>query len=92
MPATTPIPELEPPEPDDRSSLLTSVFSVSLVISGLSCYILSSYAVPVIEASGHDGLVVYAVLFLGGLLGLLVALAPLAKPSLAGAGSGPTAG
>jgi hypothetical protein len=48
--------------------------------------------VPIIEASGHDGLVVYVALFLGGLLGLLIALAPLAKPALAGTRSGPIAG
>ena len=92
MPATIPLRELEPPEPDDATSLLTSVFSVSAVISGLACYIVGSYAVPIIEASGHDGLVVYVALFLGGLLGLLIALAPLAKPALAGTRSGPIAG
>lgn len=77
MPATIPLPELEPPEPDDGTSLLTSVFSVSSVISGLDCYILGSYAAPIVEALGHDGVVVYVALFLGGMLGLLLALAPL---------------
>jgi hypothetical protein len=63
-----------------------------MVSSGLACYTLTGYIVPAIEAAGLDGLVVYVLLFLGGLLGLMVSLAPLMKPALIEARSEPIDG
>jgi hypothetical protein len=79
-----PIPSPQPEQlrTEDQTLLFTSVFALHLVASGLACYGLGSYAVELVEAAGLDGIVVYILLFLGGLVGLFATLSPLTKPAL----------
>jgi len=81
MPLPSSPPRGETSRCEDRP-LVTSVFVASTAGSGLVCYSLSSSMTPLIEAAGLNGSLVSVALLLGGLLGLVVALGPLAKSLL----------